>query len=266
MKKMIVILVCILTTTTVLKAQDFSKFEKHLFIQNGDTLPYRLLLPENFDASKKYPLVFFMHGAGERGSDNQAQLLHGGALFLSDNARKNYPAIVVFPQCPQKSFWSNVSIKMDSLGKRSFVFNAAAPPSLGMTLANGLLHQIMKDFKLQKNQLYVGGLSMGGMGTFELAARNPSLFAAATPICGGGDPAIATKVKDTKWWIFHGAKDDVVAPVNSEIMVAALKAVGADVKFTLFPDANHNSWDSAFAEPDFLSWLFAQKMRKLLKN
>ena len=100
---------------------------------------------------------------------------------------------------------------------------------------------------------------MGGMGTFEIAWRNPTLFAAAFPICGGGDPATAKEISKINWWVFHGAKDDVVPPSNSETMVTALKAAKADVKFTLYPDANHNSWDPAFAEPGLLPWLFTQK-------
>lgn len=259
MKKILYIITCLFLPVVLLKAQNTSGFEKHWFVQNGDSLPYRLLLPENYDASKKYPLVFFMHGAGERGNDNEKQLIHGAKLFLKEDTRKNYPAIVVFPQCPQNSFWSNISFRADSLGKRSLVFNADAAPTIAMKLANALLHQIIQQYPVQKKQVYIGGLSMGGMGTFEMVYRNPKLFAAAVPICGGGDPAIAKKVKKTKWWVFHGAKDDVVAPANSEIMVAALKAARAKVKFTLYPNANHNSWDAAFAEPDLLSWLFAQK-------
>ena len=100
---------------------------------------------------------------------------------------------------------------------------------------------------------------MGGMGTFEIVRRNPKLFAAAFPICGGGEPTTASVMKKTKWWVFHGGKDDVVPPELSEKMVDALKAAKAAVKFTLYPDANHNSWDPAFAEPELLSWLFKQK-------
>ncbi|RYF89984.1 MAG: hypothetical protein EOO03_04720 [Chitinophagaceae bacterium] len=128
-----------------------------------------------------------------------------------------------------------------------------------MQLANKLLHNLMEQYPVQKKRVYVAGLSMGGMGTFELVARNPKLFAAAIPICGGGDVATASKLKKPKWWVFHGAKDNVVPPVYSQEMVAALQAAKASVKFTLYPEANHNSWDPAFAEPTLLSWLFAQK-------
>ena len=117
----------------------------------------------------------------------------------------------------------------------------------------------MKEYRIEKKQVYVGGLSMGGMGTFEMVKRNPKVFAAAIPICGGGNTAWVNQLKKSKWWIFHGAKDDVVPPYLSQQMADALKANGASVKFTLYPNANHNSWDAAFAEPDLLTWLFSQK-------
>ena len=237
-------------------SQDLSPYEKHNFISGNDTLPYRLLLPEKYDASKKYPLVFFLHGAGERGSDNEKQLTHGAKLFLSESARNEYPAIVVFPQCPASSFWSNVSFKRDSNGDRLFIFSDTLHPTIAMQLAQGLLHEIIKRYSVTSNQVYVMGLSMGGMGTFEIVSRNPGLFAAAIPICGGGASSTAKLLKPTKWWVFHGAKDDVVPLLYSEQMVHALETVKADVKFTVYPMANHNSWDSAFAEPQLLNWLF----------
>lgn len=256
MKKYFLLLAVALTQ--LLHAQDKSLFQKKQFILGSDTLPYRILLPENYDASKKYPLVFFLHGAGERGNDNEAQLVHGSKLFLDPVTRKNYPAIVVFPQCPKNSFWSNVDFKMEN-GKREFYFKTDGEPTLAMKLAQELLYSIQKEYPVNKKKIYAGGLSMGGMGTFEIVRRNPKLFAAAFPICGGANPATAPQLKKVKWWVFHGAKDDVVPPSLSEKMVEALKGVKADVKFTLYPDANHNSWDAAFAEPELLSWLFAQK-------
>ena len=239
-------------------AHKVSPYQKHWLVQGNDSMPYRLLLPENYDASKKYPLILFLHGAGERGNDNEAQLTHGAKLFLQADIRKKYPAIIVFPQCPQSSFWSNVTFKIDSLGKRQFIFNADGEPSIAMKMANDLVHRIMKQYPVQKKQVYIGGLSMGGMGTFELVARNPKLFAAAFPICGGGDPSSAKKLQKTKWWVFHGAKDDVVPPAYSQEMVTALEATKAKVKFTLYPDANHNSWDNAYAEPALLEWMFSK--------
>lgn len=257
MKKFIGFIVLI-SLSVMTAAQDLNLFQKKQFIIGNDTLPYRLLLPENYDASKKYPLVFFLHGAGERGNDNEKQLVHGAKLFLKEEVRRDYPAIVVFPQCPQNSFWSNVDFRMEN-GKRVFGFKAQGEPTIAMKLAQELLYSIMKDYPVNKRQVYAGGLSMGGMGTFEIVRRNPKLFAAAFPICGGGEPTTASVMKKTKWWVFHGGKDDVVPPELSEKMVDALKAAKAAVKFTLYPDANHNSWDPAFAEPELLSWLFKQK-------
>jgi predicted peptidase len=237
--------------------QDKSLFEKYSFIQNGDTLPYRLLLPQNFDATKQYPIVFFLHGRGESGNDNEKQLIHGASLFLRDSIRKKYPAIVVFPQCAANSYWSNVQTIADKDGKRSFYFIAGGDPSGSMKLLLSLTDNLLQRYKIKKTQVYVMGLSMGGMGTFELVRRKPGLFAAAVSICGGANPSTAKEMRNVKWWIFHGGKDNVVLPSFSITMNEALKKAGANVKFTMYPNANHNSWDSAFAEPGLLTWLFA---------
>lgn len=204
-------LVVLISLPVITTAQDLSLFQKKQFISGNDTLPYRLLLPENYEASKKYPLVFFLHGAGERGNDNEKQLVHGAKLFLKEEVRRDYPVIVVFPQCPQNSFWSNVDFRMEN-GKRVFGFKAQGEPTIAMKLAQELLYSIIKDYPVNKRQVYAGGLSMGGMGTFEIVRRNPRLFAAAFPICGGGEPTTASVMKKTKWWVFHGGKDDVVPP------------------------------------------------------
>lgn len=238
--------------------QDKNLYQKKMLIGKGDTLPYRLLLPQNFDAKKKYPLILFLHGSGERGRNNEAQLTHGWKLFLQDSLRSAYPAIVVFPQCPASSFWSNVQFSYDTLSKkRGFTFLETGEPTVAMRLLLELLDELEGDYKLDKARLYVGGLSMGGMGTFELVRRKPKLFAAAFPICGGASPASVRQLTKPAWWVFHGGKDDVVPPHYSQVMVDALKAVGANVKFTLYPNANHNSWDSALAEKDLMPWLFS---------
>lgn len=250
----------LLITSFTSSAQDLSQYEKHWFVEGTDTLPYRVLLPKNYDAKKKYPLIYFLHGAGERGNDNEKQLVHGAKLFLKEEVREDYPAIVVFPQCGVNSFWSNVKFGVDTATKkRTFIFQQEGAPTVSMKLAEALLLKLLKEYPVNKKKVYAGGLSMGGMGTFEIVRRHPGLFAAAFPICGGGNHATAEKIRKINWWVFHGAKDDVVPPVYSEIMVRALGAAKADVKFTLYPNANHNSWDPAFAEPDLLKWLFAQK-------
>ena len=252
-----------LTTTLLLMlfnafSQDLSLFQKRWLVQGGDTLPYRILLPQNYDTTKNYPLIFFLHGAGERGSDNEKQLIHGAKMFLKDSIRKNYPAIVVFPQCNSNSYWSNVLRVYDD-SSRIFHFVKDGPPTRPMEMLSQLVHLIIKDYPVMNKQVYVGGLSMGGMGTFELVYRNPKLFAAAFPICGGADPETAKKISQVNWWIFHGAKDNVVYPYYSEVVVKALQKEKANVKFTLYPEANHNSWDQAFAEPALFKWLFMQR-------
>ena len=244
-------------------AQDLSLFAKKEFIKNGDTLRYRILLPENFEPTKHYPMVLFLHGAGERGNDNEKQLVHGGKMFLEDSIRTKYPAIVVFPQCPQNSYWSSVNIKFDSSqNKRVFKFNNSAQPSKAMTMVMDLYQQLRETLLPDSERLYVGGLSMGGMGTFELAYRMPQTFAAAFAICGGADTNIAPGIANTAWSVYHGMRDNVVDPQFSLDMAEALKVAGAEVRLTTYPEANHNSWDSAFAEPDFLSWLFNHKKKE----
>ncbi len=241
-----------------LRAQRFESYEKHRYIQNKDTLPYRLLLPEGYEKDKKYPLVIFLHGAGERGNDNEKQLAHGGALFIKEENRLKYPAIVVFPQCSQQSFWSNVKIAGNGTN-RVFEFTNGGTPTVPMQLVMELVKELNSKYGIKQRQVYVMGLSMGGMGTFELVNRMPKTFAAAIPICGGADTATAANLKKTKWWVFHGSKDDIVLPRYSEEMVAAMKKNKVSVKFTLFPEANHNSWDPAFAQPGLMNWLFSQK-------
>jgi predicted peptidase len=245
--------------TELCSAQDFSAYQKLKFVYDKDTLPYRLLLPENYDGKKKYPVILFLHGRGESGIDNELQLTHGAKLFLLDSIRKKYPAIIVFPQCRETSYWSNVEITEDNTGKRLFNFSPVGKPTKDLALTEKLLRQLKHDLLVNKKQIYVMGLSMGGMGTFEIVRRNPKMFAAAIPICGGANPSTARQLRKTNWWIFHGAKDDVVNPDFSVQMATALQQQRANVQFTLYPNANHNSWDLAFAEPNLLNWLFSNK-------
>ncbi len=261
MFKKIITLSFILFIIFQAKAQEFSAYEKHLMRLEEQFFPFRLLLPEDYDANKKYPLIFFLHGYGERGDDNALQLVHGASLFQRDDVRKDFPAIVVFPQCSKDSYWSNSLGHIKPDGSYSFYFQTGGAPTKAMERAEALLEMLLNTYPVDKDRVYIGGLSMGGMGSFEMVRRNPGTFAAAFPICGGANPKTAAGMKDVSWWIFHGAKDNVVPPNLSEAMSESLKAAGADVKFTLYPDANHNSWDPAFAEKDLLNWLFS-KTRK----
>ncbi|TSD63042.1 prolyl oligopeptidase family serine peptidase [Inquilinus sp. KBS0705] len=244
------------------RAQDNSAFDRGTFISKKDTLPYRILFPQRFDPTKKYAVIFVLHGAGERGNDNVAQLKYGPKLFLNDTIRDKYPAIVVVPQCPANSFWSNV--KIDTSGaKLKFIFQEGGDPTRAMIALMGLVNQILDKPYVNKKQAYVGGLSMGGMGTFEIIRRMPNTFAAAFAICGGDNTNNAVKyAKKTPLWIFHGAKDSVVPFDHSQVMVTAIKDAGGDPKFTVYPNDDHNSWDDAFAEPQFMPWLFAHSKTK----
>ncbi|MET4143021.1 prolyl oligopeptidase family serine peptidase [Pedobacter sp. UYP1] len=240
-------------------AQDFKKYDKGSFIDGKDSISYRILFPEHFDPKQKYPVLFFLHGSGERGNDNEKQLLHGGKLFLRKDIREQYPAIIVFPQCSEDSFWANVKMASDSTGKRIFDYQKHGKPTKAMKALLGMIDNILDKPYIDHQQVYVGGLSMGGMGTLELLRRKPKTFAAAFSICGGDNIANVEKYKHVPLWIFHGGKDDVVPPAGSTAIANQLKIIGKEVKFTLYPDANHNSWDSTFAEPKFLPWLFSHK-------
>lgn len=242
------------------KAQDNNSFDRGSYINKNDTIPYRFLFPKDFDPKNKYALIFVLHGAGERGNDNEAQLKYGPKLFLNDTIRDKYPAIVVFPQCPKGDWWSNVKMQDDPSGNTTWHFIEGGEPTPAMRGLLGLISEFLEKPYVDKHRVYVGGLSMGGMGTFELLRRRPDVFAAAFAICGG-DNALNAKVYARKvpLWIFHGAKDNVVPADHSIVMVNAIRAEGGDPKFTLYPNDGHDSWDDAFAEPGLLPWLFGHK-------
>jgi predicted peptidase len=257
MKQRLSILFFLLTIFTLkTNAQEFTDYTAGNFINETDTIFYKILFPKNFDPQQKYPILFMLHGAGERGNDNRSQLIHGGDLFLKDEIRKQFPSIIVFPQCPVDDYWANV--KKDSVdGKRVFHFQKGGKPTKVMHALLAMIADLLEKPYVNKNQVYAGGLSMGGMGTFELLRRKPKLFAAAFTICGGDNIANVRKYKKIPLWIFHGQKDDVVDPVFSKEIANHLKIIGKEVRYTTYPEANHNSWDSAFAEPQLLPWLYA---------
>src|SRR5687767_2796298 len=162
-------------------AQDLSLYQKKEYKHSeGKVLPYRILYPENYDKSKKHPLLLFLHGAGERGKDNEKQLIHGSKLFITEENRKNFPAIVVFPQCPEESFWAVTKIDR-TVQPYKIEFDYAAQPNWPLAAANELVKKIIGEGSVDKSKVYITGLSMGGMGTFESVYRNPDLYAAALP-------------------------------------------------------------------------------------
>jgi predicted peptidase len=195
---------------------------------------YLLYLPKEYEQKESWPLLLFLHGAGERGDDLEQVKKHGPPKLIE--AGEQFPFIVVSPQCPRGRWWET--------------FDLAT-----------LLDEIEENYKVDKNRVYVTGLSMGGFGTWALAAYQPERFAAMVPICGGGDAVRARFAARVPAWVFHGAKDSVVPIERSETMVEALKKArgDGDVKFTVYPEAGHDSWTETYANPELYEWLLQQK-------
>jgi predicted peptidase len=241
--------------------QDQELFERKVYVNSQNaSLRYRILFPEGYDGTEKFPLLVFLHGAGERGNDNEKQLTHGAQLFLHEENRKNHPAIVVFPQCPEDKYWIDISIRNQLFGQDDPDFSQSIEqPSEELTLVNELVEKIMAEEYVDPQQMYIMGLSMGAFGTFETLGRYPERYAAAIAICGGGNLELAEKyAENTSIWITHGAQDDVVPVELSQRIYKRLKDLGADVRYTEFPEANHNAWDPTFEMPELLPWLFSK--------
>ncbi len=232
---------------------------KYLYRQHlhaGDTLNYRILYPYDFDEKKRYPLVLFLHGRGESGSDNETQLRNGGQLFL--DSLRQYPAVVIFPQCPKSEYWSSIDRVVKDDGSLQFGFPDNRPPNPALAAVMDLVDHELAQPYIDEHRLYVSGISMGGFAVWELLWRIPEKIAAAAPICGGGPPQQAGAMADIPIWIFHGMKDDIVHPRLSIRMLRAIQRAGGRAKISLYPDANHNAWDPALAEPEYLSWMFSK--------
>ncbi len=225
---------------------------------DGYHLPYRVLWPADYnkEAIKRFPLIVFLHGAGERGNDNERQLIHGARMFM-DNQR-NFPAIVVAPQCPENEYWAQVNKAEDG----SRVYNFDEKPNHSLQGVIELIDQLIAEESIDPDRVYVMGLSMGGMGTFEIVARRPDLFAAAAPICGGSNPALTPiYARRVSMWVFHGAADPVVDVDDSRRMVASLKEQRVKPRYTEYPGVGHNSWDNVFADSKLLMWLLSLRKK-----
>ena len=255
MKKILITAVVIFSCMAVMNAQKNELFLKKEFVFKGDTLKYRVLFPENYDRTRQYPLVLFLHGSGERGSDNEKQLTHGAALFADEENRKDYPSIVIFPQCPQEDFW----VEREKIDFENIEFPKKPKITKSLYLVKKLLDSYKKTEAVDDHKIYVMGLSMGGMGTFDLICRYPKYFAAAIPICGGVNTERLKKVKKMPIRIFHGGADPVVSREFSRNAHIELKVQGSvKVEYIEFPGIGHDSWTKAFQYPDFLSWLYYQ--------
>jgi len=201
---------------------------------NAPPYNYLLYVPANYDQQEKWPLIVFLHGSGERGSNLEHVKKHGPPKIV-DNKR-DFEFIVVSPQVPGRERWDADKVVQ-------------------------LTDQVTKSLKVDPDRVYLTGLSLGGYGTWTTVAKHPNHFAAIVPICGKGDPETAEKFKHVACWVFHGAKDEGVPLKYSEEMVEALKKAGAEPKFTVYPEAGHDSWTEAYNTPELYKWLLEQKRK-----
>jgi predicted peptidase len=195
---------------------------------------YLISLPEGYGkVDQKWPLVLFLHGAGERGSDLELVKRHGPPRLIAEG--KTFPFIMVAPQCPAGQWWVEDVLAV-------------------------LLDKIEDEYNVDRSRVYVTGLSMGGFGTWRLAMLNPGRFAAIVPICGGGEDSLASSIKNVHAWIFHGAKDPVVPLRESQKMADALNACGGEATLTVYPEAGHDSWTETYNNPEVYTWLLSHSL------
>jgi predicted peptidase len=229
---------CLFLVPLVALAQDNPKtgFLDRVFKDGDKEAKYVLFVPRDYDPQKTYPLVLFLHGLGESGTDGKKQATVGLGKAVKER-EKTFPAIVVFPQSQNKSW------------------NAS---SADAKRALAIVEEVSKEYKVDPKRLYLTGLSMGGIGSWSLVAAMPDKWAAVVPICGRGDPKTASKFKDVPLWAFHGDKDNAVPVSGSRDMIDALKKAEGNPRYTEYPGVGHNSWDKAYATDELYDWLFKQ--------
>jgi predicted peptidase len=192
-----------------------------------------------------YPLVLWLHGAGGAGSDNRAQISAdqnlGTHTWTKPQNQARYPTFVLVPQSPTN--WVSSGIERLS-------------PEISLVLS--ILDAVRTEFSIDANRIYVAGQSDGGIGTWNIIIQRPNLFAAAVPLCGGGDSSRASSIANMPVWAFHGARDKVISVMESRRMISALRRAGARPRYTEYPNVGHDVWTRAFAEPELVDWLFAQ--------
>jgi predicted peptidase len=228
------------------------EFERATVSDGANSIPYRLFRPRVIDKNQKYPLVVFLHGAGERGDDNEAQLRHGLARFSAPEVQAEHPSFILVPQCPKGQKWSDVdwALPKSPLPEQ---------PSVSLSLAMKAVEQLVDTVAVDPKRIYLTGISMGGYGTWDAATRWPERFAAAVPVCGGGDDLLASRLVRIPIWSFHGDLDKAVPVSRSRDMIHAIQLAGGSAKYTEYAGVGHNSWDKAYAETDLYVWLFSQR-------
>ena len=232
-------------------------FEAKVFTaSDGLKLNYRIYIPEDYDEDKSYPLILFMHGAGERGSDNQTQLATGISSSFSNFNSRIYDCIVIAPQCPLDKKWVNVTTWNDCNYSTD-----AIPETPELKAVVELFLQTQEDYSVDRDRVYATGLSMGGFATWDLAVRHPDLFAAIIPVCGGGDNRKAELLADLPIWTFHGDADPTVPIDGTTNMVNSLKAAGnTKVKYNIIQGGAHNIWPDVYSNEAIYMWLLTQKL------
>ena len=215
---------------------------------------YRLMKPANLKADTKYPLVIFLHGAGERGSDNQKQLTYFPTQMAQPRYRERFPCFVLAPQCRDDHKWMNSDWTVPADPKMQ------ENPSEQTQTVMQMIESTLKNEAIDPDRVYLTGLSMGGFGSFDLGIRHPDWFAAIAPICGAADPAKVGAIKDIPVWIVHGSDDTVVLPDRSRSAFNVLKEAGGDPVYVELPGVGHNSWTPAYEDNDGLvPWMFRQR-------
>ena len=224
------------------------------YCESENGMPYRLYYPENYSEDYAYPVVMFLHGAGERGTDNEATLIHVLQDWFNDLESPIYQSIVIVPQCPEGEQWVNTPWENGSYD------SVAVGESDAIKEALSILELICTTDSVNMNRIYVSGISMGGYGTWNLLMNHSDLFAAGMPICGAADPARAEVLKDMPVYAFHGDRDSVVPVAGTRDMVNAIIAKGGTKAiYHEVLNTDHNSWSYAASRGDALRWIFLQR-------
>lgn len=241
----------ILFATLSAFALDINESEKRVFENEHTTLPYRLIMPENYDASKEYPMLLFLHGAGERGSDNELQFANS-VQSIADSLPE---CIIVVPQCPENEQW------VDTPWADGAYSIDEVPESNELTAVMELLDSLQDELSIDADRIYASGLSMGGFGAWDLMMRHNDYFAAGILVCGGGDLSQAEALKDTPLFVFHGSVDTVVPVSGSRDVVQAIKDAGGElVTYVEYKDESHWIWNKAFAHDGLFEQLLTHKL------
>lgn len=214
----------------------------------GQAMPYRLFVPEDYRKENRYPLVVWLHGGAGRGSDNLKQItggnISGSRVWTQAENQSRYPCLVVAPQCAENGLWATIE---------------KAEPTVQLLMALEVIKDLQHKMSVDARRIYVAGQSMGGFGAWSLVTNYPRRFAAAIPVCGGGDESKARRLVLEHVWAFHGEMDASVNVERSRTMIAAIRRAGGNARYTEYKGEGHVIWEKVFHEPELLPWVFAQR-------